>query len=115
MCRAEHEPDGPRRCPGDMRLGYARAARGGKRLERAEAALVSELADLDGANGAASPDVSSPWSLQRAFQPLGLTFTAMRTPQVAQKWGGSYSHRQPGQSATGRPQPSQKAAAAPAC
>jgi N-terminal domain of anti-restriction factor ArdC/IrrE N-terminal-like domain len=62
MCRAEHEPDGPRRCPGDMRLGYARAARGVKRLERAEDALLSELADLEESNGAASSAVRAPVS-----------------------------------------------------
>ncbi len=48
MCRAEHERDGPRRCPGDMRAGYARAARAVNRLERCESQLLSELAELDG-------------------------------------------------------------------
>jgi hypothetical protein len=38
----------------------------------------------------------------------------MRTPQVAQKCGGSYSQRHPAHSATCRPQPSQNAAAAEA-
>lgn len=48
MCRAEHEPDGPRRCPGDTRAAYARAARAVNRLERSEAQLLSELSALDG-------------------------------------------------------------------
>lgn len=50
MCRGKDEPDGPRRCPGDMRAAYGRAAATVVRLERTRAALQSELADLGDAD-----------------------------------------------------------------
>lgn len=46
MCRAESEPGGPRRCPGDARASYGRTAAAVVDLEHAEAALMQELADL---------------------------------------------------------------------
>jgi hypothetical protein len=47
MCRAENEPGGPRRCPGDARVAYGRAAAAVAELERSEAALMQELSELD--------------------------------------------------------------------
>jgi hypothetical protein len=58
----------------------------------------------------AQVSATGPWTLQRACQPAGVTLTASRVPHVRQKCGGSYSHRQPAHSATGRPHPSQNAA-----
>lgn len=46
MCRAESEPDGPRRCPGDARVALGRASTAVVDLEQAEAELMQELAEL---------------------------------------------------------------------
>lgn len=48
MCRASTEPGGPRRCSGDTRAAYGRAAVLVARLERSEAILLSELAQPTG-------------------------------------------------------------------
>jgi hypothetical protein len=50
---------------------------------------------------------SSPWSRQRATQPVGATFTVIRLPHWGQNRGGSSARPQPAQSAVGRPQPEQ--------
>lgn len=50
MCRGSSEPGGPRRCSGDTRDGYSRAASAVAELERAEAALsdgMRQRRDLD--------------------------------------------------------------------
>ena len=44
VCRTDKEPGGPRRCPGDARAAYGRAASTVAMLEAEE---VSILADLD--------------------------------------------------------------------
>lgn len=44
MCRTDEEPGGPRRCPGDARAAYGRAASTVAMLEAEEASV---LADLD--------------------------------------------------------------------
>lgn len=44
MCRTDKEPGGPRRCPGDARAAYGRAASTVAMLEAEEASV---LADLD--------------------------------------------------------------------
>lgn len=43
MCRASSEPGGPRRCSGDTRDSYSRAAAAVAELERAEAALTEGM------------------------------------------------------------------------
>jgi hypothetical protein len=48
MCRSTTEPGGPRRCAGDTRASYSRAASRVATLERAEAELLCELSDIPG-------------------------------------------------------------------
>lgn len=45
MCRGKSEPGGPRRCPGDTRAAYHRAANRVALLERQEAELLAEAHD----------------------------------------------------------------------
>ncbi len=55
MCRASTEPGGPRRCSGDTRAAYSRAAALVMQLEKREAALLTELAETVG-----GPDADGP-------------------------------------------------------
>lgn len=52
MCRATHEPGGPRRCSGDTRSNYSQSSSAVAVLEKAEAALAAALAEAEPAPAA---------------------------------------------------------------
>ncbi len=47
MCRTDKEPGGPRRCPGDARGAYGRAASTVAMLEAEEASALADLDELE--------------------------------------------------------------------
>lgn len=60
MCRGKSEPGGPRRCPGDTRAAYHRAASRVVLLERQEAELLAEAHDQSQAPDAAGSELGRP-------------------------------------------------------
>ena len=94
MCRSSTEPGGPRRCAGDTRASFARAATAVATLERDEAHLVSQLEQS--AAPAAAPSTGHRF-LQSAPAPVAFTDKNTRLEDIRSEIDSAIEHLDTGE------------------